>query len=433
MKLRGWKPLLIVLLLALGVRGVAALGWHQRSGAAFYFGDSASYWALGQDIAAGRPYRFGPDDAAVFRTPGYPLLLTPIFLAFGQDASPGWGRLENVLLGSAAVAATWWVARLLFDERAALLAGLMAAVYPGAVAMSAFVLTETPFALAMLLQLGAAVAAWRAAASLPESKAGAAATGQNASSNRASAKQVVAWALLCGGLGGVATLIRPSWLVFTPLAAMVLAVTAVWCRGRAARLLLAGTMLVGLILVMTPWWIRNYFVVGRFVPTTLQVGASLYDGLSPRATGASDMQFVGAFRQAEDGVSSDVPLEVRLDRRMRAAAIDWAAAHPGATLQLAGVKLLRMWNVWPNEPAFRSWPVRLVVLVSFVPVVIVGLWGGARTLNAGWPYWLCWMPAVYFTLLHAVFVGSIRYRQPAMFGLMILAAGAIVRVGGKKT
>jgi len=63
--------------------------------------------------------------------------------------------------------------------------------------------------------------------------------------------------------------------------------------------------------------------------------------------------------------------------------------------------------------------------VFYVPIVLLALLGAAATIRRGWPYVLCWLPAAYFSLLHMVFVSSIRYRQPAMLGLMILAGGAL--------
>ena len=39
-------------------------------------------------------------------------------------------------------------------------------------------------------------------------------------------------------------------------------------------------------------------------------------------------------------------------------------------------------------------------------------------------------PAIYFTLLHVIFVGSIRYRLPAMPLLFLFAAAAITSLAG---
>jgi hypothetical protein len=46
-------------------------------------------------------------------------------------------------------------------------------------------------------------------------------------------------------------------------------------------------------------------------------------------------------------------------------------------------------------------------------------------------YLLCLIPAVYFTCLHVVFVSSIRYRQPAMLPLIVLAAGVLAQWIGR--
>jgi hypothetical protein len=40
-------------------------------------------------------------------------------------------------------------------------------------------------------------------------------------------------------------------------------------------------------------------------------------------------------------------------------------------------------------------------------------------------------PAVYLTAMHMVFIGSLRYRQPAMLTLAILAAVAVCTLAGR--
>lgn len=420
MKSTSWRSLALLLVLAFAARLLAGWAWQERLPGRFGLGDTESYWVLGKAIAHGLPYTHGVDGGKVFRTPGYPILLAPIIRLVGDNQNAVLlARAEAAMFGTLAVLLVWWLTRLLFDDRAAMLAAAVATFYPGAVVLGVLILSEAPFSPLMLLQLALWTLAWRSA----------------------STKQRLFWAFLAGIVAGAATLMRPSWLLFTPFAIAVGLVAgfvrslrrrdAEWLaseRGTLARHLAIGLfMLVGLVVAMLPWWIRNARVTGRFIPTTLQVGASLYDGLNPDATGASDMRFVERYEQSERQAAEGSPesLEMRLDRRLRDAALAWARANPRQAIDLAGVKLIRLWNVWPNEPGLsdRRW-VGWGVFFTYTPLLILAIIGAWRTIDRGWPYVLCWLPAVYLTMLHVVFVSSIRYREPAMLALLALAAGA---------
>ena len=184
-------------LLALVVRVAAAVYWQSRLHGQFGMPDSESYWTLAQTIAAGEPYACGPDgEYRVFRTPGYPLLLAPILAISSGTTAVMLARIEAALLGTAAVAGVWWLGRQLFDERAALLAAVFAAFYPGAIALSVMVLSEAPFCALLPVQLALWIAAWKAE----------------------SPRRAGLLALTAGAVAGIATLMRPSWLLFTPFA-----------------------------------------------------------------------------------------------------------------------------------------------------------------------------------------------------------------------
>jgi hypothetical protein len=185
---------------------------------------------------------------------------------------------------------------------------------------------------------------------------------------------------------------------------------------------------------MSPWWIRNWGVIQRFVPTTLQVGPSLYDGLNPNADGSSNMDFMRDLQSNHEFVSTVIHGkfdsapngEEIMDWALRVMAITWARSHPWRVMELAAIKFRRLWSPWPNEPSLRSMPIRIMVAATYLPLLILSLWGVWRYRRRGWPYTLCWLPAIYFTLLHTVFVASIRYREPAMVAMIPLAAATLV-------
>ena len=401
---KAWFFLLVV---ALVLRLAMALFWQHRCGNdMFYFPDSDTYWTLGRTIAKGEVYEY--NGMKIHRMPGYPALLAPLFF-FGGDRPPVLAaRIQNCLFGTMSVAVVGWIAFLLFrDKKTALIAGWLVAVDPLNVVMSVMVLTEAPFCLAMLLQ----IALWVVA--LNE-------------------KKHWANAAFASGLAAVAAVyVRPDWLYFVPFAMVIGCVLGV-SQGKAAkRILLTGGVicLVGGI-GLVPWWIRNYQITGTFVSTTLQVGPSLYDGLNPKADGSSDMAFIEEFYNAEIKLlPEDAPkltLEQRLNAKMRQAAVDWACEHPELAVKLATSKFARLWNLWPNETSLAHWAVKLVVFCTYVPILVLGLIGAVGSLWKDFSVRILWIPAVYITALHIVFVSSIRYRAPAMLCLAVLAAWMIV-------
>ncbi len=408
--------LVAALVVALVLRLGAAIGWEQHVCAKkFAFPDSYSYWYLAGQIARGQPYQFGGRDARVFRAPLYPLVLAVFFRARGGNEPPVlWPRLGGAVLGLFAVGGVSWLAIRLFSPRAGVIGAWLAACYPGAIGMSIFILSEAVFVPLMIAQLAFWVAAWQSRTSTA----------------------TVLWSLSAGLCGGLATLARPSWLLFVPFA---LVVALVWSRHRRRQLATGALVLAATAATMSPWWVRNYYAVGTWVPTTLQLGASLYDGFNPRATGGSDMWFSKSFHDAlvaEDEAAGSGPprenFEVRLNRRLRAAALAWVREHPAAAVRLAWHKLLRTWSPWPRAAEFQSWPARLVVVIGYLPLALLALVGAVRYVPRGWSYGLCILPAVYTAALHVVFVGSLRYRQPAMLAATVLAAGLLADLSTRK-
>ncbi len=403
----------------------AVFVWQHRVEGDFGFPDSESYWQLAQRLAAGERYVCQPADQPIeyriFRTPGYPAVLAPIFWLFQGDAAVWAARFQSAAFSTATVALVGFIAAQLFGWPTARIAALITAFYPEAIAAGAFILSESLFCPLMLAQL----LFWLRA--------------EQSDAPRAM------WtsAAVAGVCGGLAVLARPSWLLFVPMVGLGFLVVSVlrWLKPRTTglrgsiskRWIIIGVVLGMTALTMLPWWWRNWRVCGTFVPTSLQVGASLYDGLNPAADGGSNMAFTRSFIEQLQATQRDVPLssaqqEIELDRSMRNAALDWLRAHPWQAMQLAGRKLLRMWLPGPNDSALASGAVRCAVALTYLPVMALAVYSFWRGRQWRWPIVLLWLPAVYFTGLHVVFVASIRYRLPAMLCLIVPAADGGLRL-----
>ncbi len=391
--------LFLILLISASIRcGVAVYVQHQldQQPARTYVieGDADGYWKLAQTIVRGDEYTIYTPPRRVLRMPGFPLFLAGAMSVVGEEHFQV--RLILALSGVLACFLVYLLGKELVNEFTGVIAAAFVAVSPVMSGFSVLFLSETLFAVTMLISL-------LVIAKLSKVKSGA------EERNRG-----IVLSLLAGVSLAVACYMKPSWLLILPIAVVIL----VWSakENRTVAIQRALLMILGFGLMLAPWTYRNYRVTGHFVPTTLWVGPSLYDGLNPKATGDSDMTFFD-----QENVLNSMS-EYEMNQHYTQRALDYARQHPGHVVQLMGAKLLRYWKPWPNAPQFQSFLMLVAVSIVFVPVILFAIYGAWISRNQYLLLLMTLGPILYFSSIHLFFVSSLRYRLPAEYSLYILSA-----------
>ena len=392
------RCLLLTLVVALAVRLVLAITIQNRvdqppSRLCLIPGDAEGYWELATHIVAGEDFAIYQPPRYVLRAPGFPLLLALSQAMFGNN--PFAARCLLACIGTVACGLTYWLGREVADETTGLIAAIYTAVSPTLSLFSVLLLSETMFAAALLLSLIATARLVHRTDSLP---------------------RTIRWSLMTGVLIGLAALVRPTWLyVGVLIAVAVIVVRRPTSTVRASGAGVAGVLL-GVVVAMAPWTVRNYFVTGHVVPTTLWVGASLYDGLHPDATGDSDMRFVETDRLFEQ------MSEYEVDREYCRRAWQFVSQQPMEAVWLAWKKQQRYWSLIPNADQFRDIRLQVIVCLVSLPLLALAVYGGWIRRHDPEFVLITAGSVMLFAALHLLFVGSLRYRLPAEYPLSVLAA-----------
>lgn len=419
-----WTILAVALILRLGAAVVVQRIVAQTPNrVCLIAGDAEGYWELGRKIAEGKPYEIYDPPRRVLRMPGFPVVLAFSIRLFGDDI--GAARMVLAVIGTLACATVYWLGRDLFSEPVGLIAAGLSAISPTFIVFSVMILSETAFALTLMLSVISLNWILR----------------QFNSDTTALPRRALGTAFIAGLFAALACYMRPSWLLFPPTMTGLMwlfpphrktTVTALDPEKHQShsRTLITGiglALVFGLALGLAPWTIRNYFVTGgKIIPTTLWMGPSLYDGLNPEANGDSHMEFLPNSVYAE-------MTEYEVDRLYRNKAWSWAFANPGRVFWLGLIKLGRYWNLFPNTPQFDHWYVRLALLTFVLPILGFAAVGVVQTrvpddrssVGWGWMLVLTLGPILYFSALHTLFVSSLRYRLPAEYPLLILTGAGI--------
>ena len=366
------------------------LAWRQE----YSLPDQESYLSVASNILSGTGFEVSPEER-VGRAPLYPLFLAANFFAFGRSLL--WVRLMQAAVGALVCVPVFFLAWRLHGHTAAMVASGICAVYPPYIFYSRLILSEALF----IPLLPAIVLACVCLAQEGGCK-------------------------VAAGLGlalGAAILLRPSSLLLWPTL-----MALVWLLGKK-RLRLAGRLGLAsavVVLCLLPWVTRNYSVTGRVVLTTLTDGWALYEGNSPQATGGPAQHLVVWPR--EEMRSMD---EYERNTFLRRRAMEYIASHPRRFLRLTAGRVARMWSPVPNEPQFRTPFVLACSALSYVAVLIAAtlmlffIRFRADTAGRSTLLIILFWPMVYYGAVHAVTVGSMRYRDPLMYALLVLGAGGV--------
>ncbi len=225
----------------------------------------------------------------------------------------------------------------------------------------------------------------------------------------------------------LAVLVRPS----AALLPLLLGITAVFVNSRPAvayhylparsvlgwwPLPIATTMALLVGLTLFPWALRNDRVMQQWVWTDSNAGITLYDGYNPDATGASDQRFVRRLPQLR------LMDEMARSRYLTGRAIEFIRRYPNRVPELMLAKAARTWSPMPLSDQFSSPVYKAVLLVYSIPFDVLVLWGVWQGKLKKSAKALLLLPAVYLTVVHALTIGSLRYRLPAEPALAVLVA-----------
>jgi len=376
--------LFLVLTVALGLR----LTFVLLQPSTLAYPDETSYNSVTLNFLDGKGFILS-ERLRIHRTPGYPVFLAIIYTITGKNNFLAVGLIQ-AFAGAATVLLIGMTAGKLYGRSTGLWAAAIATVYPFHIYFTPLILTETLFTLLL-----AAIVA-----SLVTIVAG--------------TKDTRAPLFFAGLCAGLAVIVKPSLLPFIFLL-MVLMPLLLKPTGRSIAVSLA--LFIGLTVFLTPWVVRNYKITNEFVPTTLWTGKSLYEAVGPQADGGPAMDKIRLDEPPNAG-------EYEFNRYYIEQSKAEIRKNPARFARLALIKFTRFWNIFPNSPDHRSLRYKLISAIFVIPLVIGAIMGMIRHVSDWKRLWPLIALPVFYTLIHMVFVSSIRYRAPIMGCIIVLAVGA---------
>jgi len=333
-----------------------------------------------------------PTGPSAFVAPGYPILVAGVFRLFGSYSftSAVFIICVQIALNLVTVWLMMGIARKLFDQRVAVIAGLVWACSLPLIWMPT-IFWDTSLAICLLVGLLALVLCLRETTTW------------------------LSWIYL-GAYSAITALINPAMIL--ALAAMVGWLG--WQRRRSQPLGLLVAALTFCI-VFSPWPIRNARVFHAFIPLRTTVGFELWMGNHHGANGFLDESLFPAFNatELEDYKTRG---EVGYTNHKSELAKQYIMTHPKSVAHLT---ILRIVRYWAGTGAKGGSPIFAIHAILTSAFGLLGLWMLYRQRRFDLAI-LFGLPFLLFPLPYYITHAEFRYRLALDPLLTILAAYAVV-------
>lgn len=357
----------------------------------YFFGEMGKSLARGEGFSA-----YG--SLIKRRAPLYPAMIGAIYSLFGER--PVLIQILQCLLLAATCALVYDLGRRIFNQRAAILAGIACALHPMMLRYVPDLHLETLLTFLFTLTL------WLM--------------------HRFYERPTAANGALTGAVAGLASLTKAVVFPYPVLFAAAVAWVSLRARRRVPWAPLAALFAV-MAAVILPWTVRNYRATGHLVPISSGMSDAFLRGYifskpdyallrRPPYTDAeneTNEMFGSLCRKAGAVWEQD---DYQTDQILNRAAKEKLRDDPAAFLRKFAVGLFTFWYELTNRANSL-----LVGALAAIALALAFLgWRRARRENR--PAWLLLLPALYLNLLLAALLALGRYSAPILPGLLIVAA-----------
>lgn len=372
---------------------------------------------ISANLASGNGYRFFPDTAkTLMREPGFPVFLAGIFVLFGKSFAAV--KLMNMILAFAAAYLTTRIARKLSNSWLLILGSpLLFLFHPGTLIAESRGGSEVLFTFMLtlfMLTLYKAIESSR-------------------------------WwnYLVSGGVLGLTALVRSTPILFPLVLLGYLLVFERQANSKLAIFRNITVMGIAMLVVLSPWIVRNYALTGNFVPTASVLGVSAQTGfylathhpignlyIDREAAAERNALARGLGYHFKDGYyqyfysSGD---EVEFSHYLWKRVTGEYERSPILFIKVVGVNLF---NFWCGGRTWTSVAMNAIVQVPLLCLAIIGTVFCVRNDQAKSIAPMALLIA-YIVAISIPILALARYSVPLIPFVSILACTAIVAVQGK--